>query len=396
MWEEDCNTLLNMVTLRSDNRVLTQNAKFAFLTNNYSSGSNTINLTSSVGFNVDDMILIGEMGQESAEIFRIASINSSSGDVVLHNAAGAGGTTLYGHAESSKVYRLPYNQIRFYWTAASGTIADETPVFNTTTPLEAWVDLDPTSFYTTFQDTGHSTGFGWFVYLNSVTSDASSNSNPIPYAGFSANTVAAVFNDFDSLLNVSELKLVTMSDKFSWLNEALAQLKNKLNLSNVEYTVSLPQIITIISGTPEYQLPDDFSDMISISTYDPTNTTTSGTTIDYLPVYKIDTYTGSDTKYYLRNRYVGFVPQPASGNFQFRYRARASRVTSLSDYIDLPDNSFYTLKDWMLFRSGLKFSNSNAPMYLQTFTNSVNMYIQASVKRDANLDSWDIAANTNT
>lgn len=384
-----------MVTLRADNRVLTQNAKFAFLTNNYSSGVSTINITATVGFAVNDMILIGEMGQESAEIFRIGSINTSSGDVVLQAADGSGGVTLYGHPESSKIYQLPYNQIQFYWTAATGTITDETPTFDTNNPLGGLSTLDPTSWYTVYSDTAHSSGFGWFIYRNSVTTNASSNSNPIPYAGFNANTVAQVFADFDSLLNVSELKLVTIQDKFSWLNEALAQMKNKLNLSNVEYTVSTPQIVTVISGTSEYQLPDDFSDLISVSTYD-TTSGTPGTPIDFLPVYKIDTYTGDTTIYYLRNRYIGFKPTPTSGSFQYRYRARAARVTSLSDYIDLPDNSFYTLKDWMLYRSGLKFSNPNAPAYLTTFTNSLNIYIQASVKRDANLDSWDILSSANT
>lgn len=399
-----------MVNLRSDNRVLTQNTKYAFLTNNYSSGVSTINITAAAGFAADDFILIGEMGQESSEVFRIGSINSSTGDIVLQTAAGAGGTTLYGHPESSKVYQLPYNQVKFYWTAAAGTIADETPTFATTTPLSGWLTLDPTSWYTIYADTGHSTGFGWFIYQNSVTAEASTNSNPIPYAGFSGNTVASVFADFDSLLNVSELKLVTVQDKFSWLNEALSQFKNKLNLNNVEYTVSTPQIVTIVSGTAEYQLPDDFSDLISVSTYDSTNPTAWGAEVDFIPVYKIDSYNassgtpgigysmwwGSSVRYYLRNRYIGFTPTPTSGAYQYRYRAKATRVTGLSDYIDLPDNGFYALKDWMLYRSGLKFSNPNAQVYLQSFNNNLNLQIQASVKRDANLDTWEIASSANT
>lgn len=375
--------------------MLTQNVKYAFLTNNYSSGVGTINFTSTVGFAANDFILIGDMGQENSEIFKIGSVNSTSGDVVLQDVNGNGTQTLYGHPESSKVSRLPYNQVRFFWTAATGTIADETPVFNTDNPLSGWQTLDPTSFYTTYSDTLHSSGFGWFLYQNSLTSDASSFSNPIPYAGFEANTVASVFQDFDSLLNVSELKLVNITDKFAWLNEALAMVKNKLNLSNVEYTVSLPQIITIVPGATEYQLPNDFSDLISVTSYDSTSANGHGQEVPYIPVYQISTYNGSLVKYYLRNRYIGFVPAPTAGSYQYRYRARAVRVTSLSDYIDLPDNAFYALKDWMLYRSGLKFSNNNAQVYLQSFTNSVNLFIQASVKRDANLDSWSIQDSAN-
>lgn len=385
-----------MVNLKSDNRVLNQNAKYAFLTNNYSSGVSTINITATAGFAANDFILIGEMGQESAEIFKIGSINASNGDIVLQDSSGAGAATLYGHSESSKVYQLPYNQVKFYWTAALGTIADETPTFATTTDLSGWLVIDPSSWYTIYADTGHSTGFGWFIYQNSVTSEASTNSNPIPYAGFSGNTVAAVFADFDSLLNVSELKLVTISDKFSWLNEALAQVKSKLNLSNVEYTVSTPQTINIISGTAEYQLPADFSDIVSIA--DGVNTSTSvGYDIPYMSVSKAQTYLGDITHYYLRGRYLGFTPIPAtSTTYYYRYRAKATRVTGLSDYIDLPNDSFYTLKDFMLFRSGLKFNNPTAQIYLQSFNNNINLSIQSWVKRDADLDVFGISPESNT
>lgn len=384
-----------MISLRSDNRVLTQNSKYAFLTSNYSSGVSVINITAAVGFSVDDFILIGEMGQESSEIFRIGAINSSSGDITLQTTAGVGTTTLYGHAESSKVSILAYDTIRFYWTAATGTVADETPTFAATTPLSAWLPFDPTSWYTVYADTLHSSGFGWFVYQNSITSEASTNSNPIPYVGFSGNTVASIFADFDSLLNVNELKLVTLNDKFSWLNEALSQLKNKLNLNNVTFTASTPQIITVVSGTAEYILPADFSDLISVSTYS-TTPNTPGTPVEYISISKIDEYTNSDVRYYLRGRYIGFVPTPTSGYYQYRYRAKSTRVTGMSDYIIVPDEGYYALKSFMLYRSGLKFANSNAGTYLQDFTNNINLFIQSAVKQDANLDTWGIAESSNT
>ena len=197
-------------------------------------------------------------------------------------------------------------------------------------------------------------------------------------------------------MNVSELKLVTVADKFSWLNEALAQMKNKLNLTNIEYFVSVPQTIAVVSGTSEYQLTDDFADIVSIA--DGENTTTStGYNIPFISVPKVQDYKGDVVHYYLRGRYIGFVPKPtASATYYYRYRSKAVRVTGLHDYIDLPDNAFYTLKDWMLYRAGLKFKNPNASVYLQTFINSLNLYIQASVKRDANLDTWGITSSANT
>ena len=385
-----------MVNLRSDNRVLTQNAKYAFLTSNYSSGVGTINVTATSPFVVNDSILIGEMGQENAEIFRVGSI-STSGDIVLQTAAGVGVTTAYGHPESSKVYKIDYNQINFYYTAALGTIADETPTFNSNTSLSGWLSLTPQSWYTIYSDTLYSTGFGWFVYRNSITLEASTNSNAIPYAGFASQTVASVFADVDSLLNVSELKLISVSEKFAWINEALTVLKNKLNLTSTEYTVSTTQPLAIVSGTAEYQLPADFSDIVEIT--DGLNTsTTTGISIPFMSVSKTLSYTGDTVYYYLRGRYLGIVPTPSSsGTYYYRYRAVATRLTSLSDYVTLPDGAFYSLKDFVLYRAKQKLQDmSSANAYFQAFTNGVNVYMISAVKRDNDLYSFGISSESNT
>lgn len=383
------------IKLLAQNSVLTINSKYSYLNDNYASGVSTLQISNTDGFAVDSFILVGDAGKETTEMFRVGSVNTSTGDITLLTAAGVSTTARFSHAESSQVTVIPYDQIRFYWTAALGTIADETPTFNTTTPLTGWTAISPADLYSTYSDEGHDSGFGWFVYKNSVSLVSSQTSNPIPYGGFSLNTVATVFADFDSLLNVKELNLVTLQDKFSWINEALSAVKNKLNLNNTEYTVSVQKTLSIVSGTPEYQLPDDFSDLIEIT--DGLNTTsTSGNPIPYISVSKILSYNGDITSYYLRGRYVGFTPTPSSSaTYYYRYRAKSTRLTSLSSFIDLPDDAYYALKDFMLYRAKGKFSDPSAGNYLVAFTNSLNLFIQASVKRDANLDSWSVSASAN-
>ncbi len=392
-----------MIVLRSDNRVLTANSKYSYLVDNVASGAGGFTIINSEGFAVDDFILLEEWGKETAEIFRIGTLDTNSGAITLVNTSGASTNTKFSHPESTKVAVLPYNQIRFYWTAAAGGIADETPVFDTATPLTGFVDLEPASWYTTYADENHSTGFGWFIYYNSIDAISSQESNPIPYEGFSGNTVAQVFTDFDSLLNTNEQKLVTMSEKFSWLNEALALVRNKLNLNNIEYFVSPEQTITIVPGTAEYILPSDFSDLVYIN--DGSNTKNA---IPFLSINKVGTnypnegygasFSGysDSTRYYLRNRYIGFEPTPTtSASYKYRYRSKSTTVTTISQYIDLPDNAFYALKDFMMYRANLKFNNPVANTYYESFTNSVNHFVQAAVKRDANLDTWDVAPSAN-
>lgn len=380
-----------MITLRSDNRVLVQNAKFAYLVQNYQLNASTIEVTNTEPFSIDTPILLSEMGQSDAEILKVNAISGTT--ITLGDVNNTPTSTTNAHPESTRMVALQFDQIRFFWTPLLGTIADETPTFNDTTPLTGWIAFDPSSYYSTYTDTGHSSGFGWFQYKNATTGQTSQESNPIPYAGFTLNTAQQVFADFDSLLNTNELKLVSVNDKFSWLNEALATFKNKLNLTDVEYTVSLPQTINTVGGQAEYLLPDDFSDVVEITS------STTGVQIPYISISKVQANNGSlarTTSYYLRGRYIGFSPTPTGADvYSYSYRGKAVRVTSLSTYIDLPDNAFYSLKDWMMYRAYMKFNNPLATAYYQSFKNAMDLYIQSSVKRNANLDAWDLGPGTN-
>ena len=380
-----------MVTLKADNRSLINNSKFAYITQNYSKNVSSLEVSNTEPFIVTTPIFFGDVGKTNAEILKVRSI---SDDVItLGDVNNIATSTKYDHPESTKIYALQYDQIRFFWTAALGTIADEDPIFSDANPLTAWTTLDPTSFYTTYSDSSHSTGFGWFQYRNAITGETSQESNPIPYTGFASNTVRQVFADFNSSMNTNELRLISNSDKFTWLNEALADVKNKLNLSNVEYTVSTPKTLTTIAGTAEYPLEDDFSDLVEIT--DGVNGPISF--ISVADVMENNESLPTVTKYYLRGRYIGFSPTPtASGDlYYYTYRAKSTRVVSLSTYIDLPDNAFYALTDFMLYRAAMKFKDPLASVYYQSFKNSVDLYIQSGHKRDANLDSIGISSSSN-
>jgi len=386
-----------MLTLRSDNRVLINSAKFAYLVQNYQENASSVEVSNIEPFSVNTPILLGEIGQGDAEILKVNAISDTT--ITLGDVNNIATATVHSHPESTKVIALPYDQIRFYWTAALGTIADETPTFDTANPLTDWQALDPSSFYSTYADVAHSTGFGWFQFRNAVTGETSLQSNPIPYTGFNLNTVQQVFADFDSLLNTNELKLVSVSDKFSWLNEALSIFKNKLNLTNVEYFVSAPQTLNIIAGTAEYILPADFSDIVEITGVGNIGSLLNGNEIPFIPVSQVMAYNNTlptVLKHYLRGRYIGFSPTPTDGGqVKYTYRGKATRVTSLSDYIDIPDNNFYCLKDWMLYRAFMKFGNPLATASYQAFKNSIDLSMQSSVKRNANLDTWDILNSAN-
>lgn len=378
-----------MITLSADNRSLLDATPFSFLTDNVASGASTLEVVNADAFAVNDFILLGLFGVENAEIFRVTAVNTATNTLTLADKDGNSASTVSPHAESTKVTVIPFNEIRFYWTAATGTIADENPTFDTANPLTGWTNLTPSDWFTSFSDTDHATGFGWFVFRNSITLESSQPSNAIPYTGFASNSVQQIFSDFMSLLSNRELKLVTQEDMYSWLNEGHSITRNKLNLSNPEYTVSSAKTLTLVPGTSEYLLDADFGDLVEIIDGE-------AYPIRSLTIRQAMSYTGDVPHYYIRGRYLGIVPTPAqAGTYTYRYRSKGTRLTSYDDLIDLPDMGFYILKDWMMWRACLKFQNPNASTYYKSFADGLNTLIASSVKRDASLDSWGIAPSAN-
>ena len=380
-----------MITLKANNRVLVENSKFAYLIQNYASNVSSFQLSNTEPFVVGTPILAGEMGQPEAEILKVLTIDDEV--ITLGDENNVATTTNYAHNESTKIVAIQFDQIRFFWTAATGTISDENPTFSDSIALTDWTDMDPTSFYTTYEDADHSDGFGWFQYKNAISGETSRESNPIPYAGFSSNTVRQIFNDFDSGLNINELTLISNRERFAWLNEALSVWTNKLNLCNIEYTVSTPQTITTIADTAEYILPADFSELVEV-------TDDEDNSMPYMPVSSVLANNGVNptaSSYYLRGRYFGLTPTPTTTGTEisYTYRSKSTRVTSLSTYLDLPDNAFYSLTDYMQYKASMKFKDPLASVYYQSFKNAVDLFIQAAHKRDANLDSFGISNSAN-
>lgn len=377
-----------MIILEADNRSLTSSTRYTYLQDNHSSGVSSITvLNPRDGFDSGDIILIGQMGDETSEMFQVGTVDTSARTITLLTAAGAATTTLFAHAESTRVTVLPYNQVRYFHTT--------TDTYDDLTPLTGYLDISTSEWFTTYEDESYSTGYGWFIFYNSVTVTASQPSNPIPYIGFDVDTVQTVLDDFYSMLSNKDLKLIDRADGLSWLNEGLAVFKTKLNLSNREYNASDTTTLSIIGGTAEYDLPADFSKLVYIKT----NSTAQegGYEIEMISLRDIPSYSSQDTKYYLRGLKIGFVPTPGSDNtYQYRYLTKSGRLSLNSDLLNLPDNGVYIIKDFMLFRAQQKLSNHQvAASYMASFEKGVSQLIASLVDRDGHLDSIGLVNEAN-
>ena len=379
-----------MIKILADNRIISQGSKYTFLTNNYSSGVSSFYVlnASDSSFAADAFLLLENWGSEYAEVVRISTVDSNTGLITLTS------TTKRPHSESAKVTVIPYDQVRFYHTT--------TTTFGTGTPLTGYVGLQATDWFSVYDDETYSTGYGWFTFYNSVTAIASQPSNNIPYAGFGSNTTEDILNSVLSLLGNKELKLITREEVLNFVSEGYAKIRNKLNLSNAEYTASGPTTLSIVSGTVEYLLEDNFDDLISITSGLNTSNPGAGGNFTKKPIEWISlrdayNYTGDDVRYYLRGKYIGFLPTPTeSASYIYRYTKKGSRLSSNTDEVDLPNNGEYIVQDFALYRCYLKFQNINmAGTYLKSFNDGLNDIIIASVKRSAELPSFGIDGYAN-
>ena len=358
--------------LKADNRETLKDREATRLKNNYPSGASSIEVKNASGLSSGDFLLLSGYGFENSELVEISSI---ANDTLTLSSA-----TNRAHTESSSVVKLKYDQVEFYQTSDNS--------FSTSNLLST-EDIQADEFYTRYEDTSNSSGFGWYRFKNSNTSNTSSEYGPIPYDGFATNSVKRILDDFYSNLNQEEESIVSQSEALYWLNDAYSRAMNALNMINEEWSVELTTI-TVSSGTQEYDLPTDFKSIEAIH-----QTEGYDTEIPYVEFDEVlddFPYTFNKMHYYIRGMKIGFVPTPTSSeDVKIYYKTNASYLDSLADTIDLPNNEHYMLVQWMLHRAGPKLGrpNNRIQTHRKNFETDLQKLKLQSYRSNNQNASWD-------
>lgn len=368
-----------MLSLRADNRDLLRSSKYSYLIDNYLSGVSSLVVDNSTDFTANDYVLLGNFGSETSEIVQINTVTAATNTLSLIVA------TKFSHAESTKITVIPYNQVKYYQTAAA--------TFSSSENYLGVKDIKADGFFTVYEDTTNTTGYGWFVFYNSTTGATSTNSNAMPYSGFDDSSVKQIFDSFYSLLNNNELKLISRDDAFRWLNESYSVAKNELNLVNEGFTTPAEWTFTVTSSVNETALPTNFSDIISMT--DSEGSDVSSISLRDKRFWDND---GSvtDPRYYLRGSYIGISPTPTSTTtYYVYYKAKTASLSSYYSNIELPDNNFYFLVDGMMARAAIKVTRLDRNYHESKFKDGLARMKLTSYKQDNTRDSWDIYHSAN-
>ena len=364
-----------MISLKAKNSNLTESAKYSYLNSNYASGVGSVILVNSNGFADADYLLFGEWGNETSEIIKVTTVTAATHTLALES------NTKFAHSESTKIMIIKYNQVKFYQTAVT-TFSDSENYLGV-------VNIQADSLYTIYQDSVNSTGYGWFKFYNESNLKITSESNYIPYGNFAANTAKKIIEGFLRSLNQKDSKLISLPDAFEWLSEGYSIAVTELNLVNREYkaTVSTDQIVT--HGTTEYAFPTNCSEILSV--WDDTNNKeVRECDLEDVDKYNSDLYSSS-VKYYIKGEVIGFVPDSENTTtYKLTYISKPATITSLTDTIDLPNNKFYILKDFLRFRAAEPLGKQNGQMYYELFMKSIEDMKMAAINRGGDPKNFEI------
>jgi len=164
-----------MRKLSTLNKPLVHDQKRTFLSTDATATATSLTVDSIVGFAINQILLIGEFGNEQSEIIKTHASTAPIGSTIT-----LASELTFAHPQGTAVTILDYDQIKIYWSA---TVTGAKTILATE-------NIQADRAETVYTDTTKSTGYYFIMFYNSIDETYSSYSDPIPYGDFEGNTVA--------------------------------------------------------------------------------------------------------------------------------------------------------------------------------------------------------------
>ena len=184
---------------------LTDGLEKSYLASSTSAGATVLTVKNDDRFLANDKIMIGEMGREKTEIVTVSSL---SGSTTLNI-----GATVFPHSADEPVYRLRYDQVKFY-RSTTGVSGSYTLISTQT------IDVDNANLTTIYDDT---TGLAAYYYessyYNSVAGIESALSDPVQGTGYPRGSVGALLDELFTAWSDENEEFASRDEVISWFNE---------------------------------------------------------------------------------------------------------------------------------------------------------------------------------
>jgi len=181
----------------------------------YSAATTSIEVKNNDRFAANDRIMIGEMGQEKTEVVTISSVNANGTTIVI-------GATVFAHEADSPVYRLRFDQAKFYrsTTTSTGTYSLLATVA---------LDVDNANLSTLYDDTtGLTTYYYKMTVYHSISTLESAYSDPIGGSGWNRYQVGNIIDEILQEVSDQNEQHVTRSELLGYFNDVNDDLQTNV------------------------------------------------------------------------------------------------------------------------------------------------------------------------
>ena len=169
--------LSNTITVNYVNNYdIVKDKLHSFLTADTTTSNSTLQVQSIIGFKTNQLLLLEEIGQQDAEIISTHSSTAPTGTTITLS-----GNLSQSHSKDTKVSIVQFDAVDFEWalTTTGGKSELSTLAIDIRMPETQYSDLTQSSGYY----------FARFYDTTQGTAQSSAFSDPIPYSGYSDNTV---------------------------------------------------------------------------------------------------------------------------------------------------------------------------------------------------------------
>lgn len=198
-------------------------------------------------FAINQIVIIGNPGEEGSELILTHAATAPTGNTVTFAS-----NTTKAHAKDTPVYIVLFNQIE---VSNAATVAGAKSVLDTST-------INPETVINTYVDYSGSSGYYFTRFKNSITSVYSDYSGAIPVTGLASNTVGYAINQALEELSMSIGGNITYDKLFGMTNQMLRFVRGKLkkwsNNQEFDYNVG-----TLSMGVRRFAMPTTCYDVNS-------------------------------------------------------------------------------------------------------------------------------------
>lgn len=191
----------------------TDDLERSYLTSSIAEGVTSFTVRNNDRFTVGQKLMLGQMGRERTEIVTVDTVNADGQTVTITSA------TIHPHEADDPVFELRFDQVKFYrsTTGVDGSysvIATET------------LDVDNEDLTTYYDDT---TGLSTYYYkselYNSVSTAASTQSDPVAGSGYDRKTVGFLTDEILNEVDDMGEQFVTRKEILAFFNECSDDLR---------------------------------------------------------------------------------------------------------------------------------------------------------------------------